>query len=90
MNELTASSEEIHIKLAAGPVPIPIVRDLPMVKRVEWDEDKRDLIVYFERSKADAETVIGHVLWALLQNQARISDVSKGKGLEQRVMELTE
>ena len=90
MTELTASSEEIHIKLAAGPVPIPVVRDLPMVKRVEWDEDKRDLIVYFERSKADAETVIGHVLWALLQNQARISDVSKGKGLEQRVMELTE
>ena len=32
----------------------------------------------------------GAVLWVLLQNQARISSVSKGRGLEQRVMELTD
>lgn len=88
--ELTAASEEIHIKLASGPTPIAVVRELPMVKRVEFDEDRRELMVYFERGSVDAETVIGHVLWALLQNQARISSVTKGKGLEQRVMELTE
>ena len=61
-----------------------------MVKRVEYDEDKRELVVYFDRGSIDAETVIGHVLWALLNNQARISQVTKGKGLEQRVMELTD
>ena len=61
----------------------------PMVKRVEFDEERRELVVYFDRGTVDAETVIGHVLWALLQNQARISGVTKGRGLEQRVMELT-
>ena len=91
MNELTASSEEIRIKLSPGPAPIPLVRDLPMVKRLEWDEEKRELVVYFDRGAGvDAEQVIGAVLWVLLQNQARITAVSKGRGLEQRVMELTD
>jgi ABC-2 type transport system ATP-binding protein len=91
MNELTASSEEIRIKLSPGPAPIPLVRDLPMVKRLEWDEEKRELVVYFDRAGGvDAEQVIGAVLWVLLQNQVRIAAVSKGRGLEQRVMELTD
>ncbi|MBS2017553.1 MAG: ABC transporter ATP-binding protein [Deltaproteobacteria bacterium] len=90
MNELTASSQEVRIELAPGPVPIPLVRDLPIVKRVEWNEEERELVVFFDRQQGvDAEQVIGAVLWVLLQNQARISRVSKGKGLEQRVMELT-
>jgi len=89
ITELTASSEEVRIKLGAGPAPVAVVRELPMVKRVEFDEERRELVVYFDRGQVDAETVIGHVLWALLQNQARISGVTKGKGLEQRVMELT-
>ena len=89
ISELTAASEEVRIKLGAGPTPIAVVRELPMVKRVEFEEDRRELVVYFDRGHVDAETVIGHVLWALLQNQARISGVTKGKGLEQRVMELT-
>jgi ABC-type multidrug transport system ATPase subunit len=87
--ELTAASEEIRIKLGPGPTPVSFVRELPMVKRVDFDEERRELIVYFDRGTVDAETVIGHALWVLLQNQARISGVTKGKGLEQRVMELT-
>jgi ABC-2 type transport system ATP-binding protein len=62
---------------------------LPVVKRVAFDEQRRDLTVDFSREVADAETVIGHVLMCLLQHGARISGVSKGRGLEQRVMELT-
>jgi ABC-type multidrug transport system ATPase subunit len=89
ISELTAASEEVRIKLGPGPTPIGVVRELPMIKRVEFDEERRELVVYFDRGTVDAETVIGHVLWALLQNQARISGVTKGRGLEQRVMELT-
>jgi len=89
ITELTAASEEVRIKLGPGPTPIAVVRELPMVKRIEFDEERRELVVYFDRGTIDAETVIGHVLWALLNNQARISGVTKGKGLEQRVMELT-
>lgn len=89
MAELTAATEEVHVKLAAGPVPMAHVRELPMVKRVEFDEETRDLGIFFDRSTADAEAVIGAALWVLLQQQARISAVTKGHGLEQRVMELT-
>ncbi|WP_394824363.1 ABC transporter ATP-binding protein [Pendulispora albinea] len=67
------------------------VRDLPIVKRADYDDEKNELVVYFERGpELDAEAVIGHVLWALLQEQVRISGVSKGRGLERRVMDLTE
>ncbi len=105
IQELTASSEEIHVKLAPMPASaadyrtnegapslsaaIAGVRDLPMVKRVEFDEEKYELVVHFDKKTVDAETVIGGVLWVLLNHRARISAVSKGRGLEQRVMELT-
>ena len=89
MAELTAASEEIRIKLAPGPVPIGAVRELPMVTRAEFDDERRELVVHFERRTADAETVIGASLTVLLQQGARISAVSKGRGLEQRVMEMT-
>ncbi len=87
--ELTASSQEVHIKLGPGPVPIQELRAIPAIKRVEFDDEKREIAIYFERGSVDAETIIGQALWILLNNQARISGVTKGKGLEQRVMELT-
>jgi ABC-type multidrug transport system ATPase subunit len=97
MNELTAANEEVRVKVAAGTkrgsqpgqVPIAKLQELAMVRSVDFDDDAREIIVSFERSKADAETVIGHVLWILLHAQVRISGVSKGRGLEQRVMDLT-
>jgi ABC-2 type transport system ATP-binding protein len=89
MSELTATSEEIRIKLAPGPVPIGAVRDLPIVKRAEFDDERRELVVYFERKSADAETVIGATLGVLLHESARISGVTKGRGLEKRVIEMT-
>jgi len=103
--QLTGASEEVHVKLGrvprgadgnayrTGPVTkgIQRVRDLPVVKRSEYDDEKNELVVYFERGgEVDAETVIGHVLWALLQEQVRISGVTKGRGLERRVMDLTD
>ena len=89
MGELTAASEEIRIKLAPGAVPIGPVRELAMVTRAEFDDERRELVVHFERKTADAETVIGAVLGVLLQQGARISGVTKGRGLEKRVMEMT-
>ncbi len=89
MAELTAASEEIRIKLAPGPVPIGNVRELPIVKRAEFDDERRELVVYYEPRTTDAETVIGATLAVLLQQGARISGLTKGRGLEQRVMEMT-
>jgi ABC-type multidrug transport system ATPase subunit len=89
MAELTATSEEIRVTLAPGPVPLAAVRELKLASRVTFDDDRRELIVAFERNAADAETVIGATLSVLLANGARISGVAKGRGLEQRVMEMT-
>jgi ABC-type multidrug transport system ATPase subunit len=97
MSELTAANEEIRVKVKAGTrrgmepgqVPVPKVQELEMVRTVDFDEETGELLISFERSKADAETVIGHVLWILLNASVKISGVSKGRGLEQRVMDLT-
>ncbi len=97
MAELTAANEEVRIKVARGTkrgtqpgqVAVQKLRDLPMVKTAEFDEERHEIVVGFERKQADAETVIGHVLWILLNDQVRISGVTKGRGLEQRVMDLT-
>jgi ABC-type multidrug transport system ATPase subunit len=97
MSELTAANEEVHIRVGRGTkrgsqqgqVNVNQLRELPVVKSVEFDDERLEVVVYFERKQADAETVIGHVLWVLLNNQVRISGVAKGRGLEQRVMDLT-
>jgi ABC-2 type transport system ATP-binding protein len=96
MSELTAANEEIHVLVATGTrrgtapgrVAVQALRDLPNVKSAEFDEERLEIVVYFERAQADAETVIGHVLRTLLDNQVRISGVTKGRGLERRVMEV--
>jgi ABC-type multidrug transport system ATPase subunit len=102
--ELTAASEEVHFKIGRAPpgvpaaayrdgsaLPLQAIREIPIVKRVEFDDERREIICYFDRSPdVDAETVIGAVLWVLLNHRIRISGVTKGRGLEQRVMELTE
>jgi len=90
INELTASSEEIHIKIAPGPLPLAKVIEIPAVKHAEFIEEGRDLIVYFERKSVDAESVIGQVLWVLLSERVMISGVTKGRGLEKRVIDLTD
>lgn len=97
MAELTASNDEVRVKVARGTtrgsapgsVPLHALRELPTVKTVEFDDEELEIVVRFERKQADAETVIGEVLSTLLQNQVRISGVTKGHGLEQRVMDLT-
>jgi ABC-2 type transport system ATP-binding protein len=89
MAELTASAEEVRFELARGPVPEEEVRAVAGVKTASFDAQTRELCVTFDRAAGDAEEMIGRVLRVLLDKQARISGVSKGKGLEQRVMELT-
>jgi ABC-type multidrug transport system ATPase subunit len=71
--------------------PLALVQGLPIVKLAEYDDERGELIVHFDsRGEADAEQVIEAVLWVLLQQRVRISGVTKGRGLEQRVMEMTD
>jgi ABC-type multidrug transport system ATPase subunit len=91
MSELTASSEEVRVKIAPGGASLPMdkLREVPAVTQLDFDPDRGELAVLFDRSKGDAESVIAGVLWILLHEKVRISGVTKGRGLEQRVMELT-
>ena len=97
MAELTASNEEVHVKVAPGAragakpgqVQVQAIRELPHVKTAHLDEDALELVVSFKKSETDAETVIGQVLLLLLNNQVRISGVTKGQALETKVMALT-
>jgi ABC-type multidrug transport system ATPase subunit len=88
--ELTASSSEVRFELGRGPVPEDAVRAVEGVKTVSWDKASRELNVTFDRAVADAEEIIKRTTYVLYQNNARISGIAKGRGLEQRVMELTE
>jgi ABC-2 type transport system ATP-binding protein len=90
MTELTATASEIRIELGRGPIPIEEVRVIEGVKAVHFDKASRELAITFDRSVADAEEMIRRATYVLYQGQARISGISKGRGLEQRVMELTE
>jgi ABC-type multidrug transport system ATPase subunit len=90
MAELTASASEIRIELARGPVPEDAVRAVEGVKTVGFDKAKRVMDITFDRQLLDAEEMIRRATYVLYQNQARISGISKGRGLEQRVIELTE
>ena len=90
MAELTATSSEIRIELAHGPIPIDAIRVVEGVKAVSFDKASRELAITFDRNVADAEEMIKRATYVLYQGQARISAISKGRGLEQRVMELTD
>lgn len=89
MADLTAAAEEVRFTLGRGPVPEEKVREIPGVRTVAWDKASRELEVAFDKGECDAEEMIRRVLVVLLAEDARISGVSKGRGLEQRVMELT-
>lgn len=86
---LTGTSEEFRITLSPGPVPLEPVRALPNVRRADFDQASGSLVVAFDPKSTDAETVIAAVLRVLLDQNARISGLAKGRKLEQRVMELT-
>jgi ABC-type multidrug transport system ATPase subunit len=89
MAELTATGQVIQVQLGEGPVPLEGVRALPLVASAEFDASRRLLVVGFDPTRTEAETVIGAVLRLLLEQNARIAGVSKGRSLEQRVIELT-
>ena len=96
MAELTASNQEVRVQFAPGTrrgtepgqIPVSKLRDIPHVTTVDVDEDGLELAIAFERKETDAETIIGKVLTVLLQNDVRISGVNKGRGLEQRLIDL--
>jgi ABC-type multidrug transport system ATPase subunit len=97
MAELTSTNEEVRVKVAhgvtAGPqpgqLPLADLRGLTGVKTVDLDELQWEIVIRFDRARSDPEVVIDSVLRLLLERKVGISGVTKGRGLEKRVMEIT-
>ena len=90
MVELTASSKEFSIQITKGPVPIEAIQAIQGVSQVEYDRKTRTIAVHCDRHEGEAEDIIGQTLLVLLHGGIKVSSVLKGRGLEKRVMELTE
>jgi len=89
MAELTRSVGEVRIKLGNEAAPLGELRALACVASASFDAGARLLSITYSPGQHEAEAVIGEVLKLLLARGARISGVSKGHSLEERVMELT-
>jgi ABC-2 type transport system ATP-binding protein len=87
MKELTLSVAEVRFLLATDP-PLEELQILPDATAVRFDAPRRVLTVVFSPERAEAEEIIGRVLKVLLDRGVRISAVSKGRKLEERLMEL--
>ncbi len=87
MKELTLSVAEVRFLLASEP-PLDEVKSLPEATAVRFDASRRVLTVVFSPERAEAEDVIARVLKVLLERGVKISAVSKGRKLEERLMEL--
>jgi ABC-type multidrug transport system ATPase subunit len=89
MAELTRSIGEVRIALASDSAPLDEIRALTGVTSATFDAGMRVLAIAFSPEKAVAEDVIGESLKLLLARGAKISSVTRGRKLEERVMELT-
>ena len=88
MSEITSQAEEVRFLLRDAP-PLPALEALPVVSAASYDAAKGLLAVRFAKEKFEAEAVIAAVLALLLEKGIRISGVSKGRRLEERLLELT-
>jgi ABC-type multidrug transport system ATPase subunit len=100
MADLTQTSEEVRIEVVppasangeayrGAPLPLAELRAIPFVVKVDVDTGGRHLVLHAERGKVAVETIIAQALGVLLGAQVPIRGLALGKGLEQRVMELT-
>ena len=90
MDELTAAAKEFRVQVLKGPLPLDKIHAIQGVSRASYERKGHLLTVHCDEYDGAAEDIINQVLMILLQDGIKISAVSKGKGLEQRVMELTE
>ena len=87
--ELTSSQEQFRVHVVQGPVQIDALARIPGVSRATFDDTSRAVTVYCERYEGQVEDLINAVLMQLIQDGKKISAVTRGQGLEKRVMELT-
>jgi ABC-type multidrug transport system ATPase subunit len=88
MAELTGQSAEFRVQVARGTVILPELEALPGVTSARL-EGETLLLVRFDGQAHQPEEVISRVVGHLLQTGVLILGVSRGRRLEERVLQLT-
>ena len=88
MAEVTRRSAEFSLQISRGDVPLPELRSLIGVAAIELSPSGR-LSVRLSPSAPPADDVIAAVLESLLAHGVRISALTQGSSLEQRVLDVT-
>lgn len=87
---VTGRDEDVQIVLGNGPLPMDAVREALSEDQVSWNDKTHTLTIRFtRRADREAEEVIGIALKVLLENNARISGVSRGQSLERAYLAST-
>ncbi|RKG92022.1 ABC transporter ATP-binding protein [Corallococcus terminator] len=87
MSELTGQGAEFRVQIARGDVIIPEITSLPGVIGARM-EGTDVLCVRFDGQAHKAEEVISRTVGHLIQHQTLILGVSRGRRLEDRVLQL--
>jgi ABC-2 type transport system ATP-binding protein len=86
--EVTRRGAEFSVQIGRGDVPLPELRALSGVARVDLSPSGQ-LAVRLSPDAPPAEDVIAAVLEALLARGVRITALTQGSSLEQRVLDVT-
>jgi ABC-type multidrug transport system ATPase subunit len=89
MAELTAQAAEFRVVLGRGVPPLDELQLLPGVSGLWWDEPSRTLFVKYDGRKHPSDEVITGVLKLLIEREVTIATVTRGRKLEDRVLQLT-
>ncbi len=88
MAEMTSQAAEFRVQVARGNVPLPDVRALPGVRAATLDPSGV-LTVQFDTTGGAPEEVITRTVGLLVAREVLILGVSRGRKLEDRVLQLT-
>jgi ABC-type multidrug transport system ATPase subunit len=89
MEEMTGQAAEFRVQVAKGFVPADDVRAVEGVTGTEVQNDGKLLVVRFDGAKVAPEIVITATLKLLVSRDVLVLTVSRGKRLEERVLQLT-
>jgi ABC-2 type transport system ATP-binding protein len=87
MAELTAQSAEFRIQIARGDVPLDVIRALRGCSGASFESGW--LAVQFNSQQISAEEMISQTVKTVLDRGALILAVTRGRKLEERVLQLT-
>ncbi len=89
MTDITGQMAEFRVQIAKGAPPLEELRMLPGVKTAALEQNGQVLAVHFDSTKTAPEEAITATVGMLAQKGVLILAVSRGKRLEERVLQLT-